>query len=250
MNPAFRILRLVAPLLAGFSLMSCVGEAPQRRPVSSHRVLHEWRDDGGPGKVTIRISLADQIAEFERGGRYIGWCYVATGKEGHGTRDGRYRIMEKIIDKYSNRYGWIEDEFGNIVDKDAKAGQKIPKGMVYVPAPMPYWMRLTSYGIGMHGGPIPEPGKPASHGCIRIPKDFVPVLFGQVEVGTPVEITHAPRKHAPFGAMGAPVIATSPDLPPTNSPRRVVDTRPATEADLLRLLPPPPPLPPLQPSFP
>ena len=48
-------------------------------------VLHEWHDDGGEGKVTIRISLTDQIAEFKRGGRDIGWCYVATGKEGHGT---------------------------------------------------------------------------------------------------------------------------------------------------------------------
>lgn len=179
------------------------------RPTSFHkpqRVMHEWYDDGGPGKVTIRISLSDQIAEFERGGREIGWCYVATGKEGHGTGAGSYKITEKIVDKYSNRYGWIEDEFGNVTDGDARYTDKVPEGMVYVPAPMPYWMRLTSYGIGMHGGLIPEPGKPASHGCIRLPKEFVHVLFDAVEVGTPVTITHGPSKRS-----------TVPEIQPTRS---------------------------------
>lgn len=161
------------------------------------RVLHQWHDDGGAGKVSIRISLTDQIAEFKRGDRDIGWCYVATGKEGHGTRPGSYKITEKIEDKYSNLYGWFEDEFGNVTDGDAKASQRVPAGMVYVPAPMPYWMRLTSYGVGMHGGVIPQPGEPASHGCIRMPKDFVPLLFEAVNVGTPVVITNAPSKSGP-----------------------------------------------------
>lgn len=162
---------------------------------ADHRVLYKWYDDGGEGRVSIRISLTDQIAEFKRGDRDIGWCYVATGKEGHNTVPGNYRITEKIEDKYSNIYGWFEDEFGNVTDGDAKASQKVPPGMVYVPAPMPYWMRLTSYGVGMHGGVIPEPGQPASHGCIRLPKEFVPVVFESVNVGTPVSITNSPSHH-------------------------------------------------------
>ncbi len=160
----------------------------------SQRTLYKWYDDGGDGKVSVRISLTDQIAEFKRGGRDIGWCYVATGKEGHDTRAGTYSITEKIEDKHSNIYGWFEDEFGNVTDGDAKASQRVPAGMVYVPAPMPYWMRLTSYGIGMHGGLIPEPGEPASHGCIRMPKEFVPVLFESVNVGTSVTITNGPSQ--------------------------------------------------------
>lgn len=149
-------------------------------------------DDGGDDQVTIRISLSDQIAEIERGGRFIGWCYVATGKEGHSTRDGSYKITEMVVDKQSNRYGWIEDEFGNVVNGDAKYTDRVGEGMVYVSAPMPYWMRLTNYGIGMHGGLIPDPGKPASHGCIRMPKQFVPLVYESVKLGTPVTITHAP----------------------------------------------------------
>ena len=169
---------------------------------ASHRVLYKWYDDGGEGKVTVSISLTDQIAEFKRGDRDIGWCYVATGKEGHGTVPGSYQITEKIADKHSNLYGWFEDEFGNVTDGDAKSSQKVPAGMTYVPAPMPYWMRLTSYGVGMHGGVIPEPGQPASHGCIRLPKEFVPVLFDSVNVGTKVTITNAPSKRTSPPAEG------------------------------------------------
>jgi lipoprotein-anchoring transpeptidase ErfK/SrfK len=59
-----------------------------------------------------------------------------------------------------------------------------------MPAPMPFWMRLTHYGIGMHAGVIPKPGEAASHGCIRLPKELAPVLFDAVEVGTTVKISH------------------------------------------------------------
>ena len=190
-TPLIGLASIVIALLA--SSCGTDGTMPTR-PRAQERVLYKWYDDGGEGKVTIRISLTDQIAEFKRGGRDIGWCYVATGKEGHGTAAGSYKITEKIVDKYSNIYGWFEDEFGNVTDGDAKASQKVPKGMVYVPAPMPYWMRLTSYGVGMHGGVIPEPGQPASHGCIRLPKEFVPALFDSVNVGTPVTITNAPSQ--------------------------------------------------------
>lgn len=180
--------------LAGSSLavvqMSCAPIEPPKPPPSAQRVMYEWYDDGGDGAVSIRIQLAKQIATFRRGSREIGWAYVATGKEGFGTRPGSYRITEKIVDKYSNLYGWTEDEFGNKVNPDAKVSDRVPPGQRYIPAPMPYWMRLTDYGIGMHAGPIPEPGRPASHGCIRLPRELAPVLFDSVRVGTPVTITY------------------------------------------------------------
>jgi len=162
-------------------------QSPPRR---AEAVLYQWYDDGGPGRVAININLRKQVATYTRGGRDIGWSYVATGKEGYGTRGGRYSITEKIVDKYSNKYGWIEDEYGNVVDDDASPGDSVPAGCRYVAAPMPYWMRLTSRGVGMHAGIIPQPGEPASHGCIRLPKPFAPQLFDVVQVGTPVTITY------------------------------------------------------------
>ena len=170
-------------------MVSCAPVTPES-PRKADRVMYEWYDHGGPGEVKVNINLTKQIAEFSRGGEEIGWTYVTTGKEGHGTSPGTYRITEKIVDKHSNRYGWMENEAGDVVDGDARYDDPVPVGLRYVPAPMPYWMRLTNYGVGMHGGIIPEPGKPASHGCIRLPHDFVPTAFDAVKVGTPVKISY------------------------------------------------------------
>lgn len=215
--PSYCLNALICVTIA-LMAVSCGIGGPPKAPPQAQQVLHEWYDDGGPGQVSIRISLPDQIAEFARGGRDIGWCYVATGREGHGTAPGTYSIMEKIVDKYSNHYGWIEDLSGNVVNGDATPKTRVPKGMVYVPAPMPNWMRLTSYGIGMHGGLIPEPGKPASHGCIRMPKDLAPLLFDSVKVGTPVTITSArSRRHAMIEKppLTAPTWTGNPPAGPT-----------------------------------
>ena len=193
--------------LLSLASISCgISESNAQRYRKPQKIMHQWYDDGGPGKVTLHISLIDQIAEYQRGGRNIGWSYVATGKEGHGTKPGSYKITEKIVDKHSNRYGWVEDEFGNVVNGDAKPSSPVGEGQMYVPAPMPFWMRLTSYGIGMHAGVIPKPGETASHGCIRLPKEFVPILFDSVEVGTPVTISNKPAEQRPMRQIepGAP----------------------------------------------
>lgn len=230
MRDSIFLVKSLAALATSVVCTSC-GVSNDRTPIPrAERKLYDWHDDSGPGKVSIRISLPDQIAEIERGGRPIGWCYVATGKEGHGTKAGSYKITEKIVDKYSNRYGWIEDEFGNVVDGDAKPSDPVPEGMEYVPAPMPYWMRLTSYGIGMHGGFIPEPGKPASHGCIRMPVSFVPLLFDSVDVGAQVMITSVGSKwREPM--MQAPLTREF------TGNSRVTENRPLIEGKVRQLAP-------------
>lgn len=214
--------------LASVTIALCSSSCRVARPVEfTQPVLHEWFDDGGPGKVTVSISLSDQIAHFERGGREIGWCYVATGREGYSTSSGHYQISEMIVDKYSTHYGWIEDAMGNVVNPDATPSTRVPSGMRYVPAPMPYWMRLTSFGIGMHGGVIPEPGKPASHGCIRMPKDFAPIVFAAVTLGTPVTITTAPSARGP--ALDGRQESQSPT--PWQGDSRIISTRTQTRSD-------------------
>jgi hypothetical protein len=225
-------LPFVALLGLAFSVLSTSCGTALPSSMRAHRVMHAWHDDRGPGKVAIEISLTDQIAEFKRGGRDIGWCYVATGKEGHATIPGHYKITEKIADKRSNAYGWIQDGHGNVTNGDATPSTPVPAGNIYVAAPMPYWMRITNYGIGMHGGLIPQPGEPASHGCIRMPKDFVSTLFDAVEVGTPVTITREPSYHRP-----------SPEMQQTGSQgefigdTRVISTRRMTAEDRQQLLP-------------
>jgi len=182
---SFAIRRGLAIAALATICSSCTVAVPHK----SEAVLYEWHDDGGPGEIAVHIDISRQIATYTRNGRPVGWSYVATGKEGHSTSTGSYAIMEKLEEKYSNRYGWVEDELGNVTNGDATPGTRVPAGQHYVPAPMPFWMRVTSYGIGMHAGVIPRPGETASHGCIRLPKDFAPILFEVTRVGTPVTIT-------------------------------------------------------------
>ena len=51
---------------------------------------------------------------------------------------------------------------------------------------MPHAQFIDQYGIALHAGVIP--GRPASHGCVRLPATFAQKLFSVTEVGTPVYI--------------------------------------------------------------
>lgn len=147
--------------------------------------------DYGGGPPSITINLTEQKAYFYQGSKLAGVALVATGKEGYGTPAGTFRIMEKIRDKRSNLYGYIYDAAGNVVNYDADIRKdRPPPGGRFEGAPMPYWMRLTAGGVGMHQGPIPVPGSPASHGCIRISKQVAREFFEHVNVGTPVRIVY------------------------------------------------------------
>lgn len=170
-------------------LASSCGIFAPTGPRKAKLVLYEWNDDGGPGEVSVEIDLSQQLATYRRGGRAIGWSFVSTGKEGHSTSPGSYSITEKMPLKFSDRYGWIADAAGNVTHGDAKPTTPVPPGDRYSPSPMHHWMRITSYGVGLHAGEIPKPGEAASHGCIRLPRDFAPTLYAVTKVGTRVKIT-------------------------------------------------------------
>ena len=148
-----------------------------------------WNNKSGDGAFRVQIDLSEQVASFYKGTVLVGQSQVATGKDGHSTPTGSFRITEKKVDKSSNLYGQIFGPNGELVNAEAdKRKDPIPSGGKYVGAPMPYWMRLTSYGIGMHVGNIPNPGSPASHGCIRMPEATARLVFASSRVGTPVKI--------------------------------------------------------------
>jgi lipoprotein-anchoring transpeptidase ErfK/SrfK len=151
--------------------------------------LYEWVGGvEGPSRVTI--SLGQQKAKIYRQNQQVGWTYVASGKGSYRTPKGSFRIIEKTADKRSNLWGKIVNASGGVVDGDARAGREaVPAGGRFVGASMPHWMRLTNSGIGLHGGPIPNPGYPASHGCIRLPFAMARILFAELPMGTPVVIT-------------------------------------------------------------
>lgn len=150
-------------------------------------VLYQWKGADLTGPVAIKIDLSEQKADLTRGGQAAGWTYVASGTSRHPTPTGSFRIMEKVQDKHSTSWGKIVSASGNTLVRDAKNGRDSAAGGRFVGAPMPFWMRIHG-AIGMHAGPIPYPGSPASHGCIRLPREMAEILFGVTNIGTPVQV--------------------------------------------------------------
>ncbi|MEI6534020.1 MAG: L,D-transpeptidase [Verrucomicrobiaceae bacterium] len=54
---------------------------------------------------------------------------------------------------------------------------------------MPFWMRIGETEFGIHEGELP--GYPASHGCIRVPRESAQFIFDHVSVGTQVEVVNS-----------------------------------------------------------
>jgi lipoprotein-anchoring transpeptidase ErfK/SrfK len=125
-----------------------------------------WARSGAPGRLRVVVSIPQQRAYLFDGSRLLESSRVSTGRRGHETPVGTFRIMEKKVKHRSNRYA---------------------------NAPMPYMQRLTSYGIALHAGHLP--GYPASHGCIRLPWGFARRLYDLTDSATIVTVTNRrPRR--------------------------------------------------------
>ena len=161
-----------------------VPTAPATLGVAEHTSY--WDDDGSQGPSHVVVDIKRQVAEFHRGGHIIGVAAISTGKEGRNTPPGSYKILEKDPTHKSSSYGWIEDMQGKMVNEDATPKTPVPAGCRYMPAPMPWFMRLRQDGVGMHEGYLP--GYPASHGCIRMDRGVVKRFYDNVTVGMPVEV--------------------------------------------------------------
>jgi lipoprotein-anchoring transpeptidase ErfK/SrfK len=177
----------MVPLMASCTLFAPKPVEPPKPP------MWGWNDHGGPGKLSIHIDLSEQMATYYRGKKQVGWSYISSGKEGSDTQPGDYKICEKDEVRYSNLYGWISDANGVVTNGNATPKSPVPAGEFYHPAPMRHWMRLTWDGVGLHAGEIPKPGEASSHGCIRLPKDFAPVLYKAAPMGTPVKVERGKR---------------------------------------------------------
>lgn len=208
--------RFILPTFAACSLIfsGCEGiqEGQQKARVSKataamraqakaehefHRSLAGWKKttykndammaQATPENVAIEISLSEQRGLLLVNGAIAMDFPVATGKSTHPTPTGAYHIRAKEKDYFSNLYGKITDATGAVVVADADTRiDKVPEGGKFEGATMPYWMRLTDGGVGLHVGYVP--GRPASHGCIRLKNDTAQKLFELTKIGTPVVI--------------------------------------------------------------
>ena len=133
----------------------------------------------------VIINLSEQTACLFQNGRLAFVSPIASGKEGWGTPIGSFKVISKDLNHQSGNFGLVTDAYGRIVNPNATPGSYVPPGCRYVPAPMPYFMEFRKY-VGMHAGYLP--GYPASHGCVRMPRDLAAEFFTRVQVGTPVKV--------------------------------------------------------------
>lgn len=152
---------------------------------------------------SVEIDLEQQTAYLIRGRRIVLASPISTGRSGHLTETGAFKIIEKERNHFSSLYGKIIDARGRTVVADADADMAVPRGGKFIPAPMRYFMRFHA-ATGMHAGYLP--GYPASHGCVRMPEQNAIVFFNAVEVGTPVHVfgrTPRTREYFRYGPQPA-----------------------------------------------
>lgn len=143
----------------------------------------------GSGDSKLQIDLSSQRMKLFSGNELALESQISTGNEGHPTPTGKFEILEKKVDKKSNRYGkWVNPDSGETLVSDGDSYKRPAGNAEFRGTAMPYWMRVTWKGVGMHIGYVPLYA--ASHGCIRVPRDVQPLIYAKTQVGTPVEIIH------------------------------------------------------------
>jgi hypothetical protein len=196
------MLRRALILAAAVGLLATAGTA-QMQPLDAGMMMaavdrlrpgqYIWVPEIAPeGPVLVVVNIATQRLVAYRNGVPIAVSTISTGRRGHRTPLGVFTILQKA---------------------------KHHRSSIYSNAPMPYMQRLTWSGIALHGGALP--GYPASHGCIRLPHSFAPLLFGETALGMTVVIVNqpatpligAPTQFASYG-RAAPAV-WRPELSPT-----------------------------------
>jgi lipoprotein-anchoring transpeptidase ErfK/SrfK len=142
-----------------------------------------------PDNASVLVSLSKQRAYVYAGNQLAIDTPISSGKKAGFTPTGNFTIIQKDPNHRSNIYGNFVDSRGRVVRAGVSARiDSAPSGTHYEGAPMFYFMRLTSEGVGMHIGILP--GYPASHGCIRLPAEIAPQIYARVKLGTPVQVVN------------------------------------------------------------
>lgn len=106
----------------------------------------------------VYIFLDDQYFGAYENGRLSFWGPVSSGKKGTATPTGKFNVLWKSEKYRSKKY-------------DAK---------------MPFAINISSDGYFIHEQALP--GRPASHGCIRLLREDAQKMYGWIEKNDPVII--------------------------------------------------------------
>ena len=134
----------------------------------------------------IVINLSQQAAYLLQDRQVVLQSPISSGRDGWRTPTGHFHVLAKDVSHKSGSFGMIVDASGRAVNSSATPSSYVPPGCRYRPAPMPYFIEFAPK-VGMHAGYLP--GVPASHGCVRMPRDLAAQFFAAIPVGTPVYVT-------------------------------------------------------------
>jgi len=183
-------------ILAGMALLAGCSTGPQRvavappppAPVAKAELPYRWTQGNAPkawedavalfgplrlrpgqyrwaasipegGDTRVVIDTLTQLLYVYRDDKLIGVATISSGKKGRETPLGFWSVMNKKVKGYSRKYD---------------------------NAPMPFMQMYDAKGIAFHAGP--NPGYPASHGCVRLPLKFAERLYTLTKVGSKVVI--------------------------------------------------------------
>jgi lipoprotein-anchoring transpeptidase ErfK/SrfK len=194
---------------------------PQRRqrtrPLAAKKTGIAEKETAKPqGPLIISISIAQQKMRIYDANGFFAETPVSTGMPGHPTPMGVFSVIQKHKFHHSN---------------------------IYSGAPMPYMQRITWSGVAMHAGVLP--GRPASHGCIRMPMAFAMKMWNWTRMGARVVITPGEINPASFSHPLLATLKVQPQPIAADEPKPValtaanVDKAPGTEANAKAAIPDP-----------
>jgi hypothetical protein len=152
--------------------LAAPASAKVRHKPEPKEIEHVSKDPFGTlpkGPMQIVISINQQKLHLYADGREVADTLVATGVPALPTPTGIFSVIGK---------------------------EKFHRSNIYSGAPMPFMQRITWSGVALHEGE--NIGHPASHGCIRMPREFAMKLFSVTKVGVRVIIARNELKPAPF----------------------------------------------------
>jgi L,D-transpeptidase catalytic domain len=177
MRDALRLRRLaLTGSVCAFGFAVAVTLASLASPASA-RVLHKPEPKGTEqvgkepfgnipkGPMQIVISINQQKLHLYADGKEVADTLVATGVPTLPTPTGVFSVIGK---------------------------ERFHRSNIYSGAPMPFMQRITWSGVALHEGE--NIGHPASHGCIRMPREFAMKLFSVTKVGVRVIVARAELK--------------------------------------------------------
>ena len=147
----------------------CAREKHKPPQVVSGHVSKEPFGDIPKGPIEIFVSIDQQKLHLYSDGVHVADTSVATGVPALPTPLGVFSVIQKQVFHRSN---------------------------IYSGAPMPFMQRITWSGVALHEGE--NIGHRASHGCIRMPRDFAMRLYQLTKLGARVVVADGELKPSVF----------------------------------------------------